>query len=475
MFNLLTAVTTDAPIYNPTQLIIGLVIGVFLLVFFVVKTKIHAFMALIISAMLVALIGGVSPSAIPPMITGGFGGTLGSIGIIIGLGIIMGQLFELSGAAERMALTFIKLFGKGREQLALAITGMIVSIPVFCDSAFVILFPIAKSISRKTRQNIVKLAGGLAIGLGLTHTVAPPTPGPLAAAMAFNVDLGAMILGGVALSIPCLIAALIYINRFADKELYIAPTEDGEDITFEREALNLDAIDLSDPRHDLPSTLLAFLPILLPIVLIVIENFVNAGFIPLQGMVREYVRFIGTPIVAVAIGTLIAIYTLTKTRTRDEVLGEMDEGIKAAGIILLVTGGGGALGRVIQDTGLGGMIADGLTGIGIPLIILPFIIATIVRFIQGSGTVSIVTAANITAPIILEANANGANVNLLLAALAASMGGLFFSYFNDSYFHVVNRLTGIKDGKMQMKFWSGTTTVAWAVGGIIIIALSFII
>lgn len=473
--NFLTNAVEAAPVYDSTQLIIGLVIGVLLLVFMIIKTKIHPFMALIIAAMVIALIGGVAPDTIPAMITGGFGGTLGSIGIIIGLGVIMGQIFEISGAAERMALTFIKIFGKGNERIALAVTGFIVSIPVFCDSAFIILFPIAKQISKKTRENLVSLGGALALGLVLTHSLVPPTPGPLAAANEFKVDIGLMILGGIAIAIPALIGGMFYTKYFADKTLFLAPTEDGEGMTDVREEPKLDAIDVHEKRDDLPSTLLAFAPILLPIILILFNNVVSAGLIPLEGSAKSFAAFFGNAVVAVCIGTLIAIYTLARQQPREAILSSMDDAIKTCGIILLVTGGGGALGQVIKDTGLGDSLAGSLTSLGVPLIILPFVIATIIRFIQGSGTVAIITSASISAPIILAANEAGAGVNTTLAALAACIGSLFFSYFNDSYFHVVNRMMGIKDGKMQMRFWSLTTTTAWACGGIVIFILSFFI
>lgn len=474
MANLLTSV--EQINYNSNQLMLGLVIGVTLLVFLVVKTKIHAFMALIITALLIALIGGVQPGTIPSIITNGFGNTLGSIGIIIGLGVILGKIFETSGAADRMALTFIKLFGQGRENLALSVTGFIVSIPVFCDSAFIILFPIAKAISEKTRKNLVTLAGSLAIGLILTHSLVPPTPGPLAAAQEFGVDLGAMISLSILIALPMMFVTMAYIKWFGNNCFYLAPVPNTDKITLEREEEDMSQITLLSQREDLPSAFLSFLPIILPILLILIQNVISLlhsnNTISINATILSYIQFIGHPIVAVCIGVVIAIYTLTLKQDRLEILNSMDTGIKSAGIILLVTGGGGALGQVIKDTGLGNDIAKNLTLIGIPFILLPFIIATIVRFVQGSGTVAIITSASISAPIILAANESGANVNPTLAALAACIGSLFFSYFNDSYFHVVNRSIGISDTKMQVRFWSISSTIAWATGGLIIIILS---
>lgn len=161
------------------QMIIALIIGIALLLCLVLMTKVHPFLALIISATFIGIGGGLPAADVPNAIINGFGGTLGSIGIIIGFGVMMGQIFDKTGAAERMALTFIKLFGKKREHWAMALTGFIVSIPIFCDSGFVVVSPIAKAISKKTGRSIVAIAGPLAAGLVITHSLVPPTPGPL--------------------------------------------------------------------------------------------------------------------------------------------------------------------------------------------------------------------------------------------------------------------------------------------------------
>lgn len=208
------------------RFIIGLIIGVILLITMVAKTKIHAFPALILSAIITGLIGGMDTTAIVKAITGGFGNTLSSIGIIIGFGVMMGQIFELSGAAETMALTFIKIFGKKRENIALAITGWVVSIPIFCDSGFILLSPIAKAISKKTSKSIFVLGYSLAVGLLISHHMILPTPGPLAATVNYGADLGQSILMGIIFCIPMLIGTLIYTNYVGSK-IYQIPSDDG--------------------------------------------------------------------------------------------------------------------------------------------------------------------------------------------------------------------------------------------------------
>ena len=172
------------------QMLVGLGIGLLVLILLILKTKVHVFIALIIASCIIGLAGGMAPTAIAGTITKGFGGTLGGIGIIIGLGVMMGQIFEASGAAERMARVFLKLFGKGREEFAMAVTGYVVSIAIFCDSGFVILSPLARALSKETKKSMVSLSVALAGGLVITHSLVPPTPGPLGVAGTFGIDVG---------------------------------------------------------------------------------------------------------------------------------------------------------------------------------------------------------------------------------------------------------------------------------------------
>lgn len=437
------------------QMIIGLLIGIAVLIFLILKTKVHPFPALIIAAVLVGLVGGMDPLKIAGSISSGFGGTLGSIGIIIGFGVMMGQIFERTGAAERMALTFIKLFGKKNEHWAMALTGFVVSIPIFCDSGFVIISPIAKAISKKTRRSIVAIGVPLAAGLVITHSLVPPTPGPLGVAGTFGVDVGQFILLGLLISLPMVIAACLYSQHLA-KSIYQLPAEDGDG--WVRPEKHEDYSDMIlNSGKELPSAFMAFLPLIVPVLLILL-NTVSAAM-GASGGIFTAITFLGTPIIAVGIGLLLAIYTLTLKIPRKDVLKDMEKGISSAGMIIFVTGAGGALGQILKDSGTGNYIAESLAAASIPIIILPFLIATLVRFIQGSGTVAMVTAAGICAPIVAASGAS-----MLLGAFACCVGSLFFSYFNDSYFWVVNNLMGFRETKEQIKIWSVTSTIAWAVG-----------
>ncbi len=455
------------------RMMIALGIGIVILIFLVLKTKIHAFLALIMASLIIGVAGGMplvnitlengKTFGIVNSITTGFGGTLGSIGIIIGFGVMMGQIFERTGAAKRMAQTFLKLFGKKREEEALALTGFLVSIPIFCDSGFVILAPIAKAISRVTKKSVISLGAALAAGLVITHSLVPPTPGPLGVCGIFGVDVGKFILYGLVIAIPMTVACTAY-ARWVGKKLYQIPDDKEGFIRLPYQEPDYSQ-DFSIGSEALPSTLESFAPLFLPIILILIST-VSSALGKTSGFMMVF-QFLGSPIVAVGIGLVLAIFTLGRSLTREEAIKEMEKGMASAGIIMLVTGGGGALGQIIKDSGLGTYMAEALAGTAVPIVILPFLIATAMRFIQGSGTVAMTTAASISAPIILAAG-----VNPILGAMACCVGSLFFSYFNDSYFWVVNRTLGVGEVKDQILTYSVTSTIAWAVGFVEVLILS---
>lgn len=459
------------------RMLIGLAIGITVLIFLVLKTKVQAFLALIICTVIVGVVGGMpllnttievdgveKTFGIVNSITSGFGGTLGSIGIIIGFGVMMGQIFEVTGAAKRMAYTFLKLFGKKREEEALALTGFLVSIPIFCDSGFVVLAPIAKAISRATKKSFIGLGVALAAGLVITHSLVPPTPGPLGVCGIFGIDVGSFILLTIVLALPMTIACIAYSRLYLSKKYYRIPNEDGEVVEAPYREPDYDgafAMDMSG----VPGALESFMPLLVPIVLILINTVATA--VGATTGIMEILIFLGQPIVAVGIGLLVAIFTLGRKLDRHTCLSEMEKGMMSAGIIMLVTGGGGALGQIIKDSGLGNFMAEGLAQTAIPIVVLPLLISTAMRFIQGSGTVAMTTAASISAPIIIASGASP-----LLGAIACCVGSLFFGYFNDSYFWVVNRTLGVSEAKDQLKVWSVTSTIAWAVGVVEVLVLN---
>lgn len=352
----------------------------------------------------------------------------------------------------------------------MALAGYIVAIPIFVDSTFIILTPLIKSVARKTGKSVVALGIPLAIGAAATHHAVPPTPGPLGVAGIFNVDVGQMIIYGLIFAFPIMLVGVFY-GKWLGKRIHQIPTEDGteffrpeKDFTFE------DFEKLSRERDkELPSLFRSILPIALPIVLIFLNTTLTA--LEKTGGLYDYIIFLGQPVIAVGLAVIAAIYALAGRMNREDTLGRMEEGMNSAGVILLITGAGGAFGFVLRESGAGNYIAELVAGLPLPAVLIPFIIASLVRLIQGSGTVAMITAASISAPILM----NLPDVNMVLAAQAAALGAMVFSYYSDTLFWVVNRSLGIKDPKEQILVWSVPTTLAWATSLIMIIITDLIV
>src|SRR5699024_7449843 len=306
-------------------------------------------------------------------------------------------------------------------------------------------------------------------GLVITHSLVPPTPGPLGVAGIFDVDLGMMIGLGLLFGIPLMVTGVIY-SKWLGKRIYQVPDETERDfIRPEKPSAYMEFLNKADERQkELPSLFISILPILVPIILIFMNTTLTATGRTEGGY--GILTFIGEPIISVAIGLLIAIYTLTLNSGRNNTLDRMEEGIQDSGIILLVTGAGGALGNVLRESGAGDFIAEQIADLPLPAVLIPFFIATLVRLIQGSGTVAMITGASISAPIVAQLD-----VNMVLAALGATMGSLIFSYFNDSFFWVVNRMLGIKEIKEQILVWSIPTTLMWFVSMICLVTASLFV
>ena len=458
--------------HNLSIPIIGLAIAVFILIFLSIRTKVHPLIAMIIAACIAGMTGGLSVNETVDAITKGFGSTLGTIGIVIGLGVMMGRILEVSGAAEQIAYSFIKWLGHRREEWALAMTGYLVSIPIFADSAFVILFPIAKALSKKGNRSLLTMGVALAGGLVVTHTMVPPTPGPLGVAGLFNIDVGAMMLLGMVLAIPCTIAFVLYAQWLGKK--YPDFSTDAQ-IDETRKTIQDNYIKEKAGRP-LPSLTLSLLPIVVPILLILIKAVISLfpslsenNLAALQWIVQVF-TFTGTPVIALCISTLLAVYTLVPYLDRHQTSARLEEGLQSAGIILMVTGAGGALGSVVRDTGAGAQLAGQIAQLPFSPIMIPFLVATVIRFIQGSATVAMITAASITGPILVQVP----GLNMLFAAQAAVAGSIFFSYFNDSLFWVVNRMMGVADVKQQIMVWSVSTVIAWAIAGVMIALVNLV-
>lgn len=461
------------------RMMLGLVIGIAVMIVLVSKTKVHTFIALLAACVITGVIGGMplvnvtetladgstnTISGIVTAIKDGFGNTLKSTGIIIGLGVMMGGILEKSGAAEQMAYSFIKAVGKKKEEWALAITGWFIAIPVFADSAIVIFAPLCKAISKVTGKSIIGLALAMAAGLQLTHCLVPPTPGPTTAASMLGVDVGQMIIAGSLISIPMLIIAVIYCKWIGTK-IYQVPTEDGgfDRKEFKQEYIkSMEELDSLIGEKQLPGLAISIAPIVIPLILILLSTITG-----LIGIENSVIDFIGDPVIALSAGTIIAIYGLMGKDSTKEVLAVMDDAIKSTGIIMLITGAGRSLGNVIKVSGIGDALGEMIIKLPLPAVLLPFVIAALMRIALGSATVAITTAASLSAPLM-----GVLSVSPLLMAVSCCVGAISFSYFNDSGFWVWNGMFGVSELEDQVRCKTAISLIMSGVGIVELLVLS---
>lgn len=444
------------------MMIILLCLSILFIVLSTTRFNLHPFLALIIAALGFGICSGMPLNEIVTSIEQGFGGTIGKIGIVIIAGVIIGTFLEKSGGAYALAECILKIIGKKNVTPAMVLIGYIVSIPVFADSGFVILSPLNKSLTKRAGLSLATTAIALCLGLMVSHTLVPPTPGPIAAAGILQADLGWVILIGIPVSIPTLFICWFWAVKVAGR-IQIDPNPELTEKEF-TSRLNM-----------APSAFHAFLPILVPIVLIVLKSIADYPTHPLgQNGFYRIVSFIGTPLIALLIGIILAA-TLPKQFDRQmlSTSGWVGEGLLAAAMIIMITGAGGAFGKVLQNSGIADIIGKGISSMSIGLW-LPFMAAAAIRAAQGSSTVAIITIASILAPMLASLGLDSP-LGRALSVLAIGAGSIVASHANDSFFWVVTQMSGmdIKTGYKLMTAGSTCTgivagTIIWMVGLIIL-------
>lgn len=439
------------------QVIILLPVVIALIIFGSTRWKLHPFLSLLLAALVMGFVGGLSAATVVAKITEGFGSTLKSIGIVIAFGTIIGTFLERSGGAGTLANTVLKWVGSQRSALAMNITGFIVSIPVFCDSGFVILSTLNKALSKRTGISLAVLAVALATGLYVTHVFVPPTPGPLAAAATLEADIGLILLLGLVVAVPTaavgLLWALFYARRFT-----ISP-------------------DASQSEHShkpqRPGTAVSFAPIVVPIVLIALKSIVEYPAVAQDEsyLLRSMLGFIGHPVVALLIGVFCAFF-LGSNHSRQELFKWVGSGLQNAGVIILITGAGGAFGNVLRATGVGDAIGQSMTQWHLG-IFLPFLIAAVLKTAQGSSTVAIITTAALLSPL-LEPMGLATPVTKALVVLAIGAGSMTVSHVNDSYFWVVAQFSNM-DTATALRCQTLATLFQGIAGILVIIILARVV
>lgn len=443
-----------------STLILIALAGIFLLLFLVIRTKLHAFVSLLLVSLIVGVAAGMPLGDVIASIQNGMGGTLGFVAVVVGLGAMFGKMLEVSGGAERLAQTLVSKFGEDKAQWALGITGFIVAVPVFFDVGFIILVPIVYGLAKKTGRSLLYYGIPLLAGLAVTHSFIPPTPGPIAVANLIGADLGWVILFGVLAGIPSMILAGPVFGKYIAKKIHVTIPD----------YMEFKEIDTS---KELPSFKMILSLILIPLVLI-LANTLSAVLLDEGNAVRDFLTFLGHPFVALTIATLLTFVFLGTRRgySRDEVQEIATKALEPAGIIILVTGAGGVFKQVLIDSGVGDVLGEMMAGSPLPAIVLAFLIATVVRVAQGSATVSMVTAAGLITPLLEIQNITGAALGLIVIAIAS--GATVLSHVNDSGFWLVNRYFGL-DVKDTLKSWTIMETIIGLTGFAVVFLISLFI
>jgi Gnt-I system low-affinity gluconate transporter len=435
-----------------TAHIIILVVGaVALLLMMVLKFKISAFIALLITSIFVGILAGMPLQDILVSIQEGMGGTLGFVAVVVGLGAIFGQILEASGGAESLAHYLVKKFGTDRASWAMVLTGFIVAIPVFLDVGLVILAPIIYALSRDTKKSLLYYGIPLLAGLAVTHSFMPPTPGPIAVADILGAQLGWVIFFGFILGIPTAIIAGPVFGKYISGKINIQPPEDMM-------AHNPSG---TTAPEDLPSFRSIALIIAVPLVLILVNTFttvlVDKGVLE-QSALSDILIFLGHPFSALIIAALLAVYFLgiRRGKSKQELLDLSNKALGPAGIIILVTGAGGVLKQILVDSGIGEMMANSISDSALPPILLAWILAAIVRITQGSATVAMITAAGIMAPVLSFINPGAPELALIVISIAS--GATILSHVNDSGFWLVSKYFGMNESQ-TLRSWTMMETI----------------
>ena len=432
------------------NLIAAVLLGIAVLLILILKLRIQAFIALLIASITVGIVAGMNPVSIIETMQKGMGGTLGFVAVVVGLGAMFGAILEHSGGAEALAKYLLSKFGEKNASWALMLTGFFVAIPVFFDVAFIILVPLIYSLQRKTKKSLLIYGIPLLAGLAITHSFIPPTPGPVAVADILKADLGWVILFGFIAGVPAAIISGPIFAKYIGNKIHINAPE-----------LSKDDFEVSN----YPSVGLVLSIIGVPIILIVLNTVLNSALLGdevIPQNLKKWMQMLGHPFSALILANLIAMYLLGVRRgvTKEKLLAMTTKSMGPAGIIILLTGAGGVFKQMLVNTGTGEMLANYFAEAGVSIIVFAFIAAALVRILQGSATVAMITAAGITAPLL---GVDVSEINKALLVIAIASGASILSHVNDSGFWLVSKYLGLTE-KETFKSWTVMTTLLALVG-----------
>jgi gluconate:H+ symporter, GntP family len=425
--------------------VVVFILAIIVMIVMISKFKIHPFLSIMLVSMVLGLIGGIpwvntsdadgnTINGIATVIGSGFSSTFTSIGIVIIFGAMVGSFLEATGAALKLADMVVKLVGPKHPELAIELMGWVVSIPVFCDSGFVVLNPIRKALVKRTGASSVAMTMCLSAGLYASHVFIPPTPGPIAAANTLGVGEHLLLVMGLGalVSIPALAGTYFY-SLYIGKKVKASDEADSGEIVQTYE-------ELVASYGKLPGGFMSLAPIIVPIVLMAMSNV--ASILKWEGALGTAFTFLGTPIIALAVGVIFGIILMIQSGMTDKLYDLTNDTLKTVGPILFVTAAGGVLGKVISSTSLVTFITDNADALQTIGIFFPFLLAAILKTAQGSSTVAITTTAGIMAPL-MAALGMDTPVRAALCVMAIGAGAMTVSHANDSYFWVVTNFGGM--------------------------------
>lgn len=429
--------------------------AILLLLVLIIKLRLHAFLALILVSLLTAFAAGVPAGSVVDVLTGGFGTTLGSVALLVGLGAMLGRMVETSGGAKVMADTLVSRFGEARAPLGLGIASLIFGFPIFFDAGLVVMLPIVFAVARRLGGSVLTYGLPAAGAFSVMHIFVPPHPGPVAASELLGADTGLVILLGLVVAVPTWYVSSYLYGTWAGKN-WVLPVPDL-----------LGSPDDEDYPDNPPGLGTVVAILLLPLVLI----FVNTGLDTLRGAGVvdgeaswfQLARAIGSTPVALLIAVLVAAWVLGHRRGREKTVIEklLDSALGPVCSVILITGAGGMFGAVLRASGIGDALADVLGDLGLPVIVAGFLIATILRIAQGSATVALITAAGLVQPAVDAGGYTGLQLAAITVAVAA--GSVMASHVNDSGFWLVGRFFGM-DVKTTLKTWTVMETIIGLMG-----------
>ncbi|WP_326711413.1 GntP family permease [Streptomyces sp. NBC_01474] len=446
-------------------------LGIALLLFLIIKVRLQPFLALLTVSIAVGLAAGLSVTELfgtvqksdaVSLIESGMGGTLGHVAIIIGLGTMLGAVLEVSGGAEVLASRLLNLFGEKRAPLAMGLTGLIFGIPVFFDVGIFVLAPIVYAAAKRGGKSIVLYAMPLLAGLSMTHAFLPPHPGPVAAAGLLHVQLGWVILMGIICGIPAVLAAWAW-SAWIGKRIFVPVPQDMVEAADEAKAALVEEqrkAGVKPTEKPVPlGTVLAIIGT--PLVLILLATFSSIALDP--STVRSVIEFFGHPFVALTIALLLAYYLLGIRRgwSRKSLETVSTASLKPVANILLVVGAGGIFGAVLKGSGVAQALSDTFNNVGLPVLVLAYLISLVLRVAQGSATVAIVTTAGIVLPLIEAGHYSQPFTALVIMAISA--GSIFASHVNDGGFWMVAKYFGISE-RDTLKTWTVLESVLSVAG-----------